>query len=309
MTQTASARAYGSIGNVGPGLDILGLAVDGRYDSVTITETLSHRGLRITDPGHPTLPTDPTLHSAGLAAAATIQAAAAMTDRGYDISVRKGLPLSGGQGGSAASAVAGAAAMNRLLGDPLSMIALAEAALAAETVVAGRHADNLGPALLGGLVLVRTTDPLDLIKLPVPQGLYLVVIRPLMEMPTRRSRAVLPSQVPREVALHQAAQVAAIVAASHSGDLELLGRAIDDRIAEPARAPLLQGFDAAKLAAQGAGALGCSISGAGPSAFALVKDPAAGNQVAAAMSEAYLTAGLDSEFRIVAPRTSGVEVW
>jgi len=178
--------------------------------------------------------------------------------------------------------------VNALLGAPLSKPALIEACLDAEEAVAGRHADNIAPALLGGIVLIRPTDPLDLVQLPVPAELYVVLARPDMRMRTADARAVLPRDLPRAVALHQAAQVAAMVAALATDDYALLARSVDDRIAEPARAGLLPGFVEAKAAALAAGALGSSISGSGPTAFALARGRASAERIASAMEQAYL---------------------
>jgi homoserine kinase len=299
----AQVRVYapGSIGNVGPGLDILGLAIDGAGDVVQAER--SGPGVVIDEPGHPDLPRDPARHSSGIAALAVLRMAEASF--GVRLRVEKGLPLAAGQGGSAASAVAGAVAANFLLDAPLTQTALLQAALEAETVVAGPHADNIAPILLGGLVLIRATRPLEVVRLPVPAGLSLVLAKPDRSLRTREGRALLPGMVTREIALHQAAQVAAIVAAAASGDLALLGRAIDDRIAEPARAPALPGFLAAKAAALEAGALGCSISGSGPTAFAVVSDEASGRQVAQAMTQAYQAAGIGCTTRLVHPDLAG----
>lgn len=302
----ATAFAPGSIGNLGPGLDILGLAVGGAGDTVT-AEASRNPGLLIANPGHPDLSTDPGRNSAGLAAKA-VGRMAGQTDFGATLRITKGLPLAGGQGGSAASAAAGAGAMNALLGRPLSPQQLILAALEAESVVAGRHLDNIAPSVLGGLVLIRSMDPLDLVRLPVPDGLHVVLVLPAMQLLTAEGRRALPDQIPREVAMHQAAQVAAIVAAASSGDLDLLGRAIDDRIAEPSRAPLLPGFLEAKEAAMALGALGCSISGSGPTAFALSDSRATAVAIAEAMVEAYGRAGLRSEYRITTPDRQGLRV-
>jgi homoserine kinase len=303
----AQARVYapGSIGNLGPGLDILGLAVTGKGDVVT-AERSARPGVVIDDPGHPSLPRDPSRHSSGIAASAVLRRAGAPF--GLSLRVEKGLPLSGGQGGSAASAVAGAVAANFLLDRPLPAMALLEAALEAEAAVAGRHADNIAPILLGGLALIRSMDPLDVVRLGVPPALCLVLAHPEGAMSTRESRALLPAMVSREVALHQAAQVAAIVAAAERGDLELLGRSIDDRIAEPVRAPALRGFREAKAAALAAGALGCSISGSGPTAFAIVSDEVIGTRVAAAMENAYRSLGIPCAARLARPDMEGARV-
>jgi homoserine kinase len=295
----AVAFAPGGIGNLGPGLDILGMAVAGRGDVVR-AEWVDRPGIQILTPGHPDLPSDSRQHTSGLAAHAVAAAAAASLSRGRGIalSIRKGLPLSGGQGGSAASAVAGAVAVNALLGGPLDRSQLLRACLVAEETVAGRHLDNIAPSLLGGIVLIRCMDTLDLIQLPVPEDLHVVLVRPEQQLRTAHARTVLPKEVSREVALHQAAQVGALVAALVLGDFALLGRSIDDRIAEPVRAPLLPGFLEAKAAALDAGALGSSISGSGPTAFALTRGQTAGERVAAAMVTGYLSRGIHSEARV-----------
>jgi homoserine kinase len=297
--QPVSAFAPGGVGNIGPGLDILGLALDGPGDTVR-AEWIEQPGIRILDAGHPDLPQSAARHAAGLAAQAVLDRAGNERRRreGIGLTVRKDLPLSGGQGGSAASAVAAAVAVNALLGSPLKPAALLIAALDAEEKISGRHADNIAPALLGGIVLIRSLDPVDLVELPVPEELLVVVARPHQQLRTVEARQVLPEHIPRAVALHQAAQVGAMVAALASGDYELLGRAIDDRIAEPVRAALLPGFSEAKRAALQAGALGSSISGSGPTAFALVRGPDVGERVAAAMAAAYSRCGHQSDVRV-----------
>jgi homoserine kinase len=297
--RSATAFAPGGVGNIGPGLDILGLALDGPGDTVK-AEWTDEPGIQIADPGHPDLPREPERHSASLAALAVLERVGheRCRGRGITLSVKKHLPLSGGQGGSAASAVAGAVAVNALLGSPLDSFDLLSAALDAEEHVSGRHADNIAPALLGGIVLIRSLEPLDIVRLPVPKELLVVVARPDQQLRTVEARRVLPAEIPRAVALHQAAQVGAMVAALASNDYGLLGRAIDDRIAEPVRMFLLPGFREAKAAAMDAGALGSSISGSGPTAFALVRGAEAGARVAAAMSAAYAASGQRSEVRV-----------
>jgi homoserine kinase len=294
-----TAFAPGGVGNVGPGLDILGLAVDGAGDEVR-AEWTRVPGIRVLEPGHPSLPSDPARHTAALAARAVLDTAGERLPSGTGIAltVRKGLPLSGGQGGSAASAVAGAVAANALLGAPLDRAGLLLACLVAEETVAGRHLDNIAPSLLGGIVLIRCMEPPDVVQLPVPDELTVVLVRPEQSMRTADARAVLPMTVLRDVAIHQAAQVGAIVAALAGSDYELLGRAIDDRIAEPVRASLLPGFAEAKAAALAAGALGSSISGSGPTAFALARGPDVARRVADAMMAAYAATGQRATARI-----------
>jgi homoserine kinase len=302
-----TAFAPGGVGNIGPGLDILGLALAGQGDTVR-AEWTNQPGIHIHQTGHPDLPTSAREHTSGLAAAAVVARAGMKPSRGIGLTIKKGLPLSGGQGGSAASAVAGAVAVNRLLGSPLERLALVSACLEAEEGVSGRHADNIVPSLYGGIVLIRSLDPIDLIQLPVPDELWVVLARPNQRLRTAQARSVLPESVPRAVALHQAAQVGAMVAALATSDYDLLGRAIDDRIAEPVRAALLPGFKEAKAAALAAGALGSSISGGGPTAFALVKGPARGHDVAEAMAQAYAGCGIQSEVQVVEIDRQGARI-
>ncbi|MDH4130545.1 MAG: homoserine kinase [Gemmatimonadota bacterium] len=298
--------APGAIGNIGPGLDILGMAVEGLGDTVEATHAPGP-GVTVTGSGHASLPTDPNHHSSALAAREALRLAGATT-AGVALRVTKGLPLAGGQGGSAASAVAGALATDRLLELGLSERQLAEAALYAEERVAGRHLDNILPCLLGGIILVRSAEDWDVVRVPAPPGLVIVLAHPEQEMRTARARAALPATVPLAVALHQAAQVGAMTLALAIGDIALLGRAIDDRIAEPARAPLLPGFPEAKRAALEAGALGCSISGSGPTTFAFSDSDATARRIARAMQTAYRQRGLTASTRITRVSQDGARV-
>ena len=297
------ASVPGGIGNFGPGLDVLGCALTGARDEV-MAEWSQTAGVTIIDAGHPQLPRDPAKNTASIAAAAVMRTAAErgvpLTQPGIAITIKKGLPLSGGQGGSAASAVAGAVAANALIWPTDSGLAvndLLACALAGEEAVAGRHLDNIAPSLLGGIVLVRSLDPIEVIKIQVPAGLRIVLATPAQQLTTTRARSVLPTEVLRSIVIHQLAQVAAVIAACNSEDLALLGRAMDDRIAEPARTPLLPGFADAKKSALDAGALGVSISGAGPTAFALCDSDAIATKIGSAMQSAYAHAGLDCTVR------------
>jgi len=299
--------APGSIGNVGPGLDILGLALAGPGDTVDARRIPGGR-IRLAEPGHPDLPQSARKHAAALAAKAVVRRAGMGQRLGMELRVEKGLPLSGGQGGSAASAVAGAVAANILAGEPLDTNQLMLAALEAETAVAGRHLDNIAPSLLGGLVLIRSLTGPDVVRLDPPRRLTIVLAKPDYGLATSRGRKVLPRMVDRSVALQQAANVAAMVAAARAHDVAAFGRAIDDHIAEPVRAALLPGFSAAKRAALAAGAYGCSISGSGPTAFAVTDSTGKARQIAAAMERAYRRAGIGCATRIALPDKRGARV-
>jgi homoserine kinase len=300
------AFAPGTVANVGPGLDILGLALEGPGDTIRV-ERSAGSGVTIEDSGHPDIPRDAARNTAGIAASKVLARAGAPRT-GLVIRVVKGLPLSGGQGGSAASAAAAAVAVNTLLGSPLAKADLLDACLAAEEAVAGRHADNAAAALFGGVVLVRSLDPLDVVGLRFPGDLLVVLVRPEQRLRTEESRAALPRSVDRDVALAQAANVGALVAALARGDHDLMRRAVEDRIAEPARSKLLPGFQEAKSAALGAGALGCSISGAGPSAFAFAASEESGRGIADAMVAAYRGRGIAASARVSSIDARGARV-
>lgn len=298
-TRTVRAFAPATVANLGPGFDLLGLALIGPGDTV-VARASSAPGVTIAaihgDGG--ALPLDPTRNTAGIAATLTLKRAG--IEAGVELELLKGLPIGSGLGSSAASAAAAALAVNLLVGAPLRKAELIVPCIEAEAAVAGRHADNVAPALLGGLVLIRSLDPLDVIRLPVPAGLTLAVVTPRFALDTRQSRAALPATVPLDAAVRNTANVAAIVSACFSGDMGLLSRAMDDHIVTPARAPLIPGCDAVIAAALAAGAIGSSISGSGPSIFALCRSERSARDAAAAMSEAFKDFGLDSS-AIISP--------
>jgi homoserine kinase len=304
----ARCRAFapGGVGNIGPGLDILGCALTGIGDSV---EARIHGapGVWIEEPGHPDLPRDAARHSSGLAALEVLRLAE-RHETGVTLRVEKNLPLAGGQGGSAASAVAGALATNALLGRPLDDRALVRAALAAEERTAGRHVDNIAPSLFGGILLIRQAEPLDFVRVPVPSWLRVALARPDLTLTTQRARQVLPDSIDRATALAQAAAVATMIAAFCLDDPSLLRGAVDDRIAEPARAPLIPAFYDVKRAALAAGALGSSISGGGPSIFALADGDDAGHAALDAMLEAFRANGVRAEGRVASVDERGARL-
>ncbi len=300
------AFAPGTVANLGPGLDILGLAVEGAGDTVRV-ERAPGPGIVIRDSGHSEITRDPSANTAGIAAAKVLERAGAAA-MGVVIDVLKGLPLSGGQGGSAASAAAAAVATNALLGSPLPKAELLGACLAAEEAVAGRHADNVAAALFGGVILVRSLDPLEVVALPYPDDLLVVLVAPEQRLRTEEARAALPVTLDRGLALAQAAQVGAIVAALATRNYSLLSRSVVDRIAEPARAPLLPGFSEAKAAALAAGALGCSISGSGPAAFAFARGKDSASLIGEAMIAAYERRGVAARARACRIDSRGARV-
>jgi homoserine kinase len=288
VSDAVAVYAPGSVSNLGPGFDCLGIAFTGRGDLVTIHRTAG-RGVRITAVSDPRVPTDARRNTAAIAASAVLERAGA--DGGLELTIEKGLPLAAGMGGSAASAVAGAVAADAALGSGLPRLDLLAAALAAEAVVSGRHPDNVAPSLLGGAVLVLSLDPLQVVPLRVHPHLSLVLATPAYTVETARARAVLPPVVPRAEAVGQAARLAGLVAGLERGDADLIRRSMVDGIAEPARTALYPGYREARAAALGAGAFGVAVSGAGPTVVAMV-DSGTAASAGAAMRDAYARVGI-----------------
>jgi homoserine kinase len=283
----ATAYAPGSTSNLGPGFDCLGMAFTGKGDTV-VAERAGRPGVRINSVSDPRIPRDAARNTAAIAAAAILKRAG--NHAGLELSVEKGLPLAGGMGGSAASAVAGALAANAALDAGFPTDVLLEAALDAEAVVAGRHPDNVAPSLLGGAVLVTGGTPLRLCRLRVHASFALVLVTPSYEVLTAAARAVLPAQVSRSDAVAQAATLAGLVLGLERGDASLVSASMSDRIAEPVRAPLYPGYAQARQAALDAGAIGVTVSGAGPTLVAIVPAGSSG-AIAAAFEDAYRRAG------------------
>ena len=267
-------------------------------------------GFRSSIPATEIFPRDPARHTSALAARAVLDRAPASGSggRGIALTVRKGLPLSGGQGGSAASAVAGAVAVNALLGHPLDRRALLDAASSPRRPSSGRHADNIAPSLLGGIVLIRCWTPWTSSACRSRPSCASSLVRPTSRCGRRRLARCSRRRSSRRRRSTRRPRSAAMVAALALGDYELLGRAIDDRIAEPARAGLLPGFAEAKAAALAAGALGSSISGSGPTAFALARGRDVGERVAAAMSAAYARPASGARSRVARIDRTGARV-
>jgi homoserine kinase len=285
--------APGSASNLGPGFDCLGIAFSGRGDRVTATAE-SPPGVRVASVSDPRIPVDPARNTAAIAAASVLQRAGLAASRGLRLEIEKGLPLSGGMGGSAASAVAGAVAADALTGANLPREELLRAALDAEAVVAGRHADNVAPSLYGGAVLVVGLEPLLLARVRVHPGLALVLVSPDYQVETAAARAVLPREVSRADAVLQAARLGALLLGLERAEAELIRGSMVDLIAEPARGHLYPGFSEARASGLAAGALGVVVSGAGPTVVAVAPLEAA-KRVESALAAAYRGLGIEAK--------------
>ncbi len=280
-----TAFAPATVSNVACGFDVLGFALDSPGDEVTAV--FAPAGVTIDDiiGDDGRLPREAGRNTAGVAAQALL--AHLGERRGVRLTIRKGLPLASGLGGSAASAVAAVVAVDALVGAKSALDVLLACALKGEHLGAGSaHADNIAPSLYGGFVLVRTPNPPDVVRLPVPNGLTAVVVHPDLEIETAKARALLGDTVPLGDAIRQWANLGALVDGLHRSDFALIARSLEDTIAEPRRAPLVPGLATIKKAAADAGALGCSLSGSGPSLFALCQDATIARRVAAAMTDA-----------------------
>ncbi|MCY4510439.1 MAG: homoserine kinase [Acidobacteria bacterium] len=300
------AFAPATVANVAAGFDVLGFAVADPGDTVEAHRTAGGVTVReITGDGG-RLPRDDS-NTAVIAVRALLERLGGPLRGG--LALHKGLPMASGLGGSAASAAAALIAVNRLAGDALPPEELLPCALAAERVAAGAgHADNAAPALMGGFVLIRSSDPPDLIRLPVPAGLAVALLSPEVEIRTEVARRILPTQIPLTQAVSQWGNLAALVASMHSGDLALMGRSLCDVVAEPVRASLIPGFDRVKEAALAGGAIGCSISGSGPAVFALVATAVQAAIVGEAMKGAFAAVGLEAVSYVSEIGTSGPRV-
>jgi len=295
--EEVTVYAPATVANVGPGFDVLGLALGAPGDTVTARRVPGAPDaiavtIRSIEGDGGVLPLAAEQNTAGIAALRTLERAGVPAS--VEIELRKGIPIGSGLGSSAASAAAAACAVNDLLGSPLRRAELIAPCVDAEAVVAGRHADNVAPAIVGGLILVRRVDPPAIVRIPLPEGLIVVTATPAYELPTRQAREALRDEIPLRSAVHNNASIAAFVSACYSGDLELLGNAIQDEIAAPVRLGLIPGGETVVRAALDAGALGASVSGAGPTIFAIAHSAAVAAATGAAMRDAFAGAGLDS---------------
>jgi homoserine kinase len=305
--QRITAFAPATLSNLGPGFDILGAALEEPGDTVTLEkkDVLGVVIARIEGDGAE-LSRDANINTAGIAAQRVLEMAEA--DFGVELTLKKGLPLGSGLGSSAASAAAAAFAANQLLEKPLPVMKLVEIGIEAEAAVSGRHADNVAPALLGGVVLVRSLDPIDLISIPVPKNLPVVVVKPAIEIATKMARDILPQVIPLRSMVLNSGNVAAMIAAFHSGDMDLLSRSMIDHVVEPVRAALIPGFDEVKQAALKSGALACSISGSGPALFAFCPDRKVASAVSSSMSAVFSSKGLNSMKIVTTISSKGARV-
>ena len=295
-----------TIANVSCGFDVLGLALDTVGDEMTIKK-VAQKGIRITKITGQKLPLETYNNVAGVAALALITEI--NCECGFEIEIDKRIKPGSGIGSSAASSAGAVWAINELLGKPFGIIDLVRFAMEGERLATGvPHADNVAPALFGGFTLVRSYDPLDIISIPTPEELYATVIHPQIEVKTAAAREILKDTVPLKDAIKQWGNVGGLISGLYSEDYGLIGRSLEDHIIEPIRSILIPAFDAVKQNSIKAGALGCGISGSGPSIFALSKGEETASKVAEAMKLVYEKVGIDYDIHVSKINKQGIKI-
>ena len=305
--ERATAYAPASVGNVAIGFDILGFAVDALGDRVTVARCAAPGvEIRAVSGIAGELPRAARDNTAGRALLDMQEAL--RPDFGFRLEIDKGIPLGSGLGGSAASAVAAVVAANALLPRPVSRLELLQFAMAGEAVASGaRHADNIAPSLFGGLALTVGIDHPRVKQIPVPAGIRAVIVHPHMFLATARARAILRGSVELSDFVWQTANLAGFISGCYTDDLDMIRASFEDVVIEPQRAALIPGFQEVRRGAMEAGALGCSISGAGPSMFAWTLEPAA-EAVRAAMRREFARQSLATDDWVVEVRSPGARV-
>jgi homoserine kinase len=266
---TVKVFAPASVSNLAVGFDSLGFAIDSLGDEVILRPGKS-KGLKLTKiTGNKSIPRHIEKNTASYGALLLLQELG-LEELPIEMELFKHMAIGTGLGSSAASAVAGVFAMNEYLGKPKNKKELLKYAIQAESLASGSmHADNIAPSLLGGLVLVRDVDPVEVIQLPVPPGLFCCIIHPEIEILTSEARKILSPQVSLKNHIKQSAHFASFICSLYTTDFKLMSRSMKDFIIEPQRKPLIPFFDEMKAIAEKESCLGFSISGAGPSVFAL----------------------------------------
>ncbi|TPN88988.1 homoserine kinase [Aquimarina algicola] len=306
MSKSLKIFAPATVANLSCGFDVLGCCLDTVGDEMVISLS-STPGVKITKIVGATLPFETHKNVAGVATEALLKEYG--KNIGIEIEIYKKIKAGSGIGSSAASSAGAVWAVNHLLDSPFTPNQLIPFAMEGEKLASGNaHADNVAPALLGGFTLVRSYSPLDVIKLHTPKDLFMTVIHPQIEVKTSDSRSVIKNKVSLQKAIHQWGNVGGLVAGLYTEDYQLIGRSLEDVIIEPLRSILIPEFDTVKTTALKNGALGCGISGSGPSIFALSR----GNQNAIVIAEhikkIYDTTGIDFDIHVSKINNNGVKI-
>jgi homoserine kinase len=293
-----------TIANLSCGFDVLGVCLDHVGDDMTITRTAT-KGVVIKEIIGADLPLEAEKNVAGVAALAMMQAL--QLDFGIEMTIVKRIKAGSGIGSSAASAAGAVVGLNMLLDNPLPRKELVQYAMQGEKLASGAaHADNVAPAILGGFTLIRSYEPLDMVKMHTPPDLFATVIHPQIELKTSDARSIIKQQVSLKKAIQQWGNVGGFVCGLYTEDYELMGHSLQDYIVEPLRSVLIPKFEEVKNAALSNGALGAGISGSGPSIFSLCKGEAVARKVAQAIDEVYKSVGVAYDIHVSPINNDGV---
>ena len=306
MRTSVTVFCPATIANLSCGFDVLGVCLENVGDEMSVTKTEAP-GIIIKAITGADLPLEVEKNVAGVAALAMIDEL--KPSFGFEITMHKRIKAGSGIGSSAASAAGVVVAMNALLDTPLPRKDLIRFAMQGEKLASGAaHADNVAPAILGGFTLIRSCEPLDVIKMHTPPDLYATVIHPQIELKTSDARSIIKQQISLKKAIQQWGNVGGFVCGLYTEDYALMGHSLQDYIVEPLRSVLIPKFDEVRQAAMMQGALGCGISGSGPSIYALCKGKTIAQQVAEAIREVYKTVGVDFDIHISAINDHGVKI-
>ena len=296
----------GSITNLSCGYDILGVCLNNRGDEITVTKT-SNKGIVIKSNDEYDISKDINENVAGIAAQALLKNIS--TKFGFEIEIKKGIKPGSGIGSSAASSAGTVFAINQLLDSPFSQLDLIKFSMEGEKFVSGSyHADNVAPIILGGITLVRSIDEIDVIKLPSPKTLEVIIVRPNIEIKTSDSRKVVKKKIKIEKMVKQSANLASFVSSLYTEDFDLMSKSVVDIIAEPNRKILIPEFDKIKNKSKNSGAIAVGISGSGPSIFSLSNNTIISKKILETASNHYDKLGIDHDGFISKINPTGIKI-
>jgi len=305
MPRKITIHSPATVANMVCGFDVLGFAVNDPYDIMYI-EFKDEPGINIVNEDNYNLPTDPLQNVAGAALLALLEAYNQPV--GFKLTINKQIKPGSGVGSSAASSAGAVVGANALLGNPFSKEDLVRFAMNGEKLASGvKHADNIAPCIYGGVTLIRSVFPLDIIKLTVPD-LYVTIVHPQIEVRTADARSILKQQILLKDAIKQWGNIAGLVAGLEQGDYDLIGRSLEDVLIEPTRSILIPAFDQVKKMSKELGALGGGISGSGPSIFMLSTNEFTAKSVEIAMGQIYDSIGLSYHTYVTTINTNGIQL-
>tara|TARA_B100001027_G_scaffold134018_1_gene92824 strand:+ start:7619 stop:8548 length:930 start_codon:yes stop_codon:yes gene_type:complete len=296
----------GSITNLSCGYDILGVCLENRGDEIKVSKT-NQKSITIKSVNGFNLTKDIYKNVSGIAAQALMKKID--IDHGFEIEINKGIKPGSGIGSSAASSAGTVFAINQLLGSPFSLIDLVKFSMEGEKFVSGSfHADNVAPIIFGGITLVRTIRELDVVSLPIPKDLEMIVIRPNIEIKTADSRKVVKKKVKIEKMTQQSANLGSFVSSLYSEDYDLMSRSVIDQVVEPDRAFLIPEFDNIKRISKNSGSIAVGISGSGPSIFSLSNNRITSNKVLESISQHYSSMDIEHDVFISKVNSGGIKI-